>query len=136
MTKQPNTTRVDRIAQYVNSPLLTHRVRFEDQLTARIDGNYGVYRTTASLKNEYEDCTCPAEMRPCKHILALRKTWEVNPGSFFNLDDLLAQLPKQSKQELIDLIGRMILRSPDLLGLLGVPGFDGAEDDEEDEEWA
>ena len=130
MTKQPNTARVDRIAQYVNSPLLTHRVRFEDQLTARIDGNYGVYRTTASLKNQYEDCTCPAEMRPCKHILALRETWEVNAGSFFNLDDLIAQLPKQSKQELIVLIGKMIMHSPAVLELLGVPGFDVAEGDE------
>jgi uncharacterized Zn finger protein len=133
MTKQPNTTRVDRIAQYVNSPLITQRVRYGDQLTARIEGNYGIYRTTASLQKGHEDCTCPAEMRPCKHILALRETWEVNPSSFFNLDDLVAQLPKKSKQELIELIGKMIMHSPDLLTLLGVPGFDSYEDDEE---WA
>ena len=133
MAKQPNTTRVDRIAQYVNSPLVSHRVRFDDQLAARIEGSYGVYRTTASLSGGPEDCTCPAEMRPCKHILALRETWEVNSSSFFNLGDLIAQLPKQTKQELIELIGTMIMHSPAVLELLGVPGFDGAE---EDDDWA
>jgi uncharacterized Zn finger protein len=105
-------------------------VRFGDQLTARIEGNYGVYRTTASLNKAPEDCTCPAEMRPCKHILALRETWEINPSSFFRLDGLLSQLPKQTKQELMELIGKMIVHSPATLELFGVPGFDDAEEEE------
>ena len=57
----------------------------------------------------------------------------MNPDSFYLLDDLITQLPNQSKQELLGLIGEMIMHSPAVLDLLGVPGFD---DSESDEQWA
>ena len=54
------------------------------------------------------------------------------PESFFNLDDWLAELPKQSKESLVEAIRNMVLHSPNLLTVFGVPGFEEDEDDEED----
>jgi hypothetical protein len=76
------------------------------------------------------DCTCPSELWPCKHVHALRATWEANPDSFFNLDDWLKELPKQSKEKLIEAIGKIVVDSPALLSVFGVAGF--VEDPDDD----
>jgi uncharacterized Zn finger protein len=77
---------VDRADAYVDSPLMTHRVHYGRQLAARIQGNHGIYYTRVQLGRAIEsDCSCPSEWRPCKHVRALRLTWEDNPDSFFDL---------------------------------------------------
>ena len=123
----------DRVAEYVDSPLMTQRVRCGKQISARIAGNFGVYRTVATRSKKVTgECTCPSELWPCKHIHALRATWEANPDSFFNLDDWLLELTEKPKAELIEAIEQMVLLSPDCLSVFGIPGFD--EDDEEYED--
>jgi uncharacterized Zn finger protein len=119
----------------VDSPLVTCRVRYGKKVSARIRGNYGVYRTfvaTASKKLT-GDCSCPSEIQPCKHVYALRDTWSANPKSFFDLDAWLKQMSRQSKDELVESIGMMVVEAPELLGLFGVEGFAFGEDDHE--EW-
>lgn len=91
----------DRVEVYVDSPLMTHRVRLRRQLFARIQGNYGIYRTWA------------------------------NPRSFFDADGYLKTLADRPKAVLIEAIGRLIARAPEGLAALGVKGFeDEGEDDE------
>lgn len=98
----------DRAAEYVDSPLMTQRLRNRWQLSARIEGNYGVYRTSLRIgKLADSSCTCPSEAWPCKHIRALRLTWERNPKSFFNLVDFLEELSARSKPHLVETIGKM-----------------------------
>lgn len=133
MATRPKPTFEERVAEYVDSPLLTQRVRFGKQLFARIAGNYGVYRTQArQSKKVTGDCTCPSELWPCKHIHALRATWDANPKSFFDLDGWLKELSQQSKASLVEAIGKMVAQSPDLLSLFGVPGFEDEVADDED----
>ncbi len=130
-----------RIAEYVDSPMMTHRLRTGKQVSARILGNYGVYRTEVSTTRKGKMptgcCTCPSDWQPCKHVYALRETWEVNPASFFDLDQWLAELFDQPKAKLIDAIAKIVARSPECLSEFGVPGFEEDEDDEEavDEYW-
>ncbi len=132
MAAQRKLTLEERIAEYVDSPLMTQRVRHGKEISARIAGNYGVYRTRASrLKKVEGECTCPSELWPCKHVHALRATWAAKPKSFFDLDGWLKELPKQSKESLVDAIGKMVTESPELLGLFGVPGFEDADDDDQ-----
>jgi hypothetical protein len=133
MAARQRPTFEDRVAEYVDSPLVTKRVRYGRKVAAQIRGNYGVYRTFVSQasKGVTGGCSCPSEISPCKHIHALRATWEANPQSFFDLDEWLERLAKQSKADLIESIGQMVVQSPELLGLFGVAGFE--EDDEEDE---
>ena len=133
MSTRKKTTEADRIAEYVDSPQMTHRLRQGKCVTARIAGNYGTYRTTAALgKNISGECSCPSEYRPCKHVHALRKTWDIKPESFLDLKWFLQELESQSKEDLIKAIGQMVTERPENLSLFGVPGFE-IEDEGEDE---
>jgi len=132
----------DRAAVYVDSPLMTHRVRFRRQLFARIQGNYGVYRTwvRSGSRGLNSGCTCPSEGWPCKHVHALERTWRANPRSFFDADSFLKTLAGRPKADLVDAIGRLIARAPEGLAALGVKGFEDEEPEdlaaeEEDDEW-
>jgi hypothetical protein len=135
-TAARKTTAEQRIAEYVDSPMMRQRVRQGKQISARIHGNYGVYRTQVSTTKKVTGyCTCPSDWQPCKHIHALRETWAVNPKSFFDLDQWLAELFDQPKAKLIDAIAKIVMRSPECLGEFGVPGFEEDEDDDENEEY-
>ncbi len=130
MAKRNKPTMEDRVAEYVDSPSMKQRVKHKKQITARIQGVYGNYRTQTiwSLKKVNGECTCPSELWPCKHILALRETWKVNPKSFFDLDHFLKNLAKETQDELMEMFGKIVVQFPECLGVLGVPGFE-----EEDE---
>lgn len=124
----------ERVAEYVDSPLVTQRVRYGKQVSARIAGNYGVYRTQVSQSKKLTgDCTCPSELWPCKHVHALRATWEANPQSFFDLDDWLEKLEKEPRASLVEAIRNIVTAEPGLLSVFGVPGFE--EEAEEDAEY-
>lgn len=131
----------ERVDVYVDSPLMTHRVRFKRQLFARIQGSYGVYRTWVRLGHGDLDsgCTCPSEWRPCKHVHALESTWRANRRSFFDVGGFLKTLAGRPKAELVEVIGRLIARAPEGLAALGVKGFgDGEPEDpdaHEEDEW-
>jgi hypothetical protein len=132
MAAKKKPTLKDRVAEYVDSPLMTHRLRHGDEVSARIVGNYGVYRTCVTIHGECDQsCTCPSEERPCKHVLALEETWEEVPETFFDLDDLLTTLAKRSKTDLIDLIAEMAAAAPETLAALGVEGFEPVREDDE-----
>lgn len=135
MAPRRKPTPEQRVAEYVDSPRMTQRVRYKKQLAARVLGNYGIYRTQAKLtKKPSGDCTCPSELWPCKHVKALRKTWDVNPESFFDLDEFLKELAKRPKAELLKALGDIVMEWPECLSVFDVPGFD-EEEDEEDLDW-
>ena len=122
-----------RVAEYVDSPLLTQRLRHGKQASARIKGNFGYYRTRVTQSKKLEgDCSCPSELWPCKHIHALRATWEANPDSFFDYDAWLTKLADEPKASLVEAIGNMVLSSPELLSVFGVPGFEFDENEGEE----
>jgi hypothetical protein len=119
----------DRVLEYVNSPLMTQRVRIGNCVSARIQGNFGAYRTQVTQTKELEgECSCPSEIWPCKHVHALRRTWQTNPASFFDLDDWLKKLANEPKATLVEAIGNIIIASPEMLSVFGVPGFDFLDD--------
>ena len=134
MATRQKPTFEERVQEYVDSPMMTQRMRHEKCISAQIRGNCGVYRTTVEfkVKKVTGECTCPSELWPCKHVHALRATWDKNPASFFNLDDWLAALPKEPKESLIESIRNMVLHSPNLLTVFGVPGFEEDKSDEDD----
>jgi hypothetical protein len=122
--------RPDPAMEYIDSELMTHRLRDGRQLSARMHGWYGVYWTRVRLTRRPEgDCTCPSDPQPCKHVRALLATWEVNPESFFDVRTFLRSLEDHEKGQLIEMIGRMVSVYPSALGALGVPGFGEDETD-------
>ena len=110
--------------EYIDSSLTTQRLRDGRQLSAQIEGRYGAYRTRVRLTGPLDgDCTCPSDPQLCKHVRALRATWERNPNSFFDVRAFMRSLDAYEKPQLIEAIGRIIAAFPPALGALGVPGF-------------
>ncbi len=134
--KRQRRTREDRAKEYINSPLMSHRIQHKGWLSVLISGRYGIYRTSLDLDRAVGFCTCPSDEIPCKHVRALGATWDVNPHSFFDLDSFLTSLQRKRKSDLVDDIGRLCLADPTNLGHLGVSGFASFEDeDADDDEW-
>jgi hypothetical protein len=126
--KRKSIKQVDRAAQYIDSPLMTQRLRYGRDLSARIDGNYGVYRTRVRLGRLADgNCSCPSEGWPCKHVRALEATWKSNPASFFDLTQVLEDLANKSRVDLLKLIAKMAMVAPDSLGACGVTAFNADE---------
>ena len=125
----------DRAAEYIDTLLMTQRLRYGQQLSVRIDGNYGVYRTQLLLDRDMSGhCTCPSEEWPCKHLRALRATWKINPHSFFDLEHFLKELETRPKPSLVTAIAQIVMTSPETLGFLGVKGFELEEDELDSED--
>jgi hypothetical protein len=118
-------TKPDPATEYIDSSLMSQRLRHDRHVSALIDGRYGVYRVQAKLTRRVDgDCTCSSDTRPCKHVRALRATWQQNPSSFFDVRAFLRSLRSRDKAELVDAIGRIVASYPQVLALLGVHGFD------------
>ena len=137
-SKPTRVAKQDSAAEYVNSPMMTKRLRFGPTVSAEIAGRYGDYRTRSQLTRKLEgDCTCPSDEWPCKHVRALRATWEMNPNSFLDVKVFLRGLDTRGKAELIETIGKIVLAFPQTLGLFGIAGFDETDDvDDADDGWA
>lgn len=75
------------------------------------------------------DCSCPVGgSGHCKHAAALLLTWLGDADAFVDVQDMATTLDRRSKAELIELIGKMVERYPDLEMLveLPVPGQAGS----------
>jgi len=128
----PRRTLRDRVAEYVDSGLMTHRIKIAKMLICRIEGNFGTYHTTYDLskKGKKTDCTCPAEYWPCKHSLALAETYEIVPETFIDIKDVLKEIQHKKKPELLEIIKKMIQCAPESLAVLGIEGFESNEEEE------
>lgn len=126
--------KADAAAEYIDSPMMTKRLRFGRSVSAEIAGRYGAYHTRLKLvRKPNGDCTCPSDYWPCKHVRALRATWEMNPESFLDVDAFLRGLDTREKAELIETVGKIVVAFPQTLGLFGVAGFDEIDDDDGDD---
>lgn len=122
----------DPAQEYIDSGLMSQRLKHGRRLSARIEGNYGVYWTRVQLGRVGDGhCTCPSDWWPCKHVRALKATWEVNPTSFLDLDVFLGELSAKSKADLIKLIARVIAAAPEGLSACGFKEFEPEPDRDE-----
>ncbi len=102
-----------RVDEYVDSPRLRRRRRTGDDLRGVVDGNYGTYHVGASLRAERaSSCTCPCEFSPCKHVAALRETYEVNPRSFLDASAIERGVADLDHDEALELLARIARRFP------------------------
>ena len=83
------------------------------------------YRLEITLSKdgiEYGDCSCPVgDDGDCKHIAALLLKWLYEPEAFTELEELEISIAKYTKEELIVIIKRMIMRYPELEDILALP---------------
>lgn len=113
-----------RVEAYVDSWRIDQRVKRGRRLSARVHGSMGLYRVHADLEERDSwGCTCPSSYRPCKHVEALRKTYQLRPRTFVDLDQKLRKLRGRSTVELVEVVGKIIADHPAAIGSLGVRGF-------------
>jgi len=127
----------ERVAQYVDSDRMRYRIKIGKLLICRIHGNFGVYKTTCDLSKSGKEtnCTCPAEYWPCKHSMALAKTYELAPHTFIDIEDIFKEIQLKTKSELLEIIKKMIQRAPEILSIFGIEGFEDNEKEEEEIEF-
>lgn len=128
-------TFTDRIAEYVDSPMMRRRVKVGRTACCTIRGRYGVYKTRITLtpgrRCKEASCTCPSDYWPCKHAAALAETFLKKPESFLDADKLVDSLGKKGQKELLRLVRGMIAAAPASMQALGVKGFEEEENDED-----
>ncbi len=113
--------------------MMTKRLRLGPNVSAEIAGRYGDYRTRLKLTRQLDgDCTCPSDDWPCKHVHALRATWNAHPDSFLDMEVFLRALDTREKAELIETIGRIVIAYPQTLGFFGVARFDESDHDDDE----
>lgn len=99
-----------------------------ERITARVAGNYGNYEVTIRDGRENLDayCDCPYDGYPCKHIVAVCLCYMKNRNQYQSIakaqGDLQKkiedELSKRSKQELIDLLMKVVDRTPEFQSML------------------
>lgn len=57
-------------------------------------------------------CTCGSRDGVCKHVIALLYSWINDKDDFINIGDEIKRLHRMEKQELIDVIKRIIQNDP------------------------
>lgn len=57
-------------------------------------------------------CTCGSRQGVCKHIVALLYSWIHDQADFINIGDQIKRLHQMNKQQLIDVITRIIENDP------------------------
>ncbi len=82
----------ERAEPYVGSPKVRCRVAFGDWLYAEVSGAAGVYAVCAAKSGRAGTCSCPSKGRPCKHIVAVAETAQVQPHTFAGIEPLVERL--------------------------------------------
>lgn len=117
-------SRLNRVAEYVDSPRLDQRMKRATQISARAHGTLGLYRVHADLKDRDDcGCTCPSEYRPCKHVAAMKATYAKRPRTFVDIDKKLGKRKTMSAPELMKLIEKIVAEHPEALASMGARGF-------------
>jgi uncharacterized Zn finger protein len=115
---------VKRGAPYARNALSDLR-RTGNTLKARCQGTAAwPYRVSATIgphgRVTDDSCSCPIGGH-CKHVAALLLAWMNDPAAFMEVEDLITNLERREKPELIALIKQMLVRHPELETLIELP---------------
>jgi len=112
-----------RGSDYYDSGNISNPIRQGRELRGECYGSREQpYKIRVVLKDggvEDASCSCPRGGF-CKHIVALLLQYVHEPVSFENLTSLNTTLGRLSKEELIALIGDLVLREPSLASVVGL----------------
>jgi uncharacterized Zn finger protein len=116
-----------RGVDYYMSGAIFDQRRQGNLLTAYCEGSqpepYQVKVVLGEEGVEETECSCPYDWGGiCKHIVALLLQWINEPESFMELPTVEELLKDLSREELIEIIKRMVERSPDVLDIIEYVG--------------
>lgn len=101
---------MERGKEYYKQGLVKSLVRDKNVVTARVVGN-SLYRVEINLKNGEMNCTCPCDFN-CKHMAAVLYALRANKAD--DAENLFAPLKNKKREELEEIIQRIVLENPEL----------------------
>lgn len=112
-----------RGTEYFKNGAIFNAVVQGHDLRAECEGRHDTYRVFVAFdKNNVKNISCNCRYsrgsRMCKHLVALLLAWVNNPSKFRSVDTLDKILQRRSKEELIDMIGTLVDRRPELLDMI------------------
>ena len=114
-----------RGSSYFEQNAIINPRRAEMTLRAQCAGSaFQPYQVNATLSQKNiitAYCSCPVGGGRCKHVVALLLTWLHRPEQFRKVASLRESLDQRSKEELVELILKLVERDPDLEPLVEMP---------------
>ena len=114
----------ERGQRYYRNGTISNPTLQGNRLWANCEGSMTYYpsATLGPQGVEASDCTCPYDWGGlCKHQVALLLTYIHDHQSFHRVPPMSDLLAQRSREELVDLIDRMVQRHPDLLDWVDRP---------------
>jgi len=116
---------------YCNGQIIKATV-FGNKISAICYENFQEYLVEISVNSGEISgrCTCGSYGRICNHIVALLYSWINDSDGFMDVGNSLSKLKNKNKDELFELIARMMMKNPQNIFLLNNP--DSLDDDLDD----
>ncbi|MDZ7374678.1 MAG: SWIM zinc finger family protein [candidate division KSB1 bacterium] len=126
--------------EYYTGGFIRKAAVFLNKISGRVREAYGEYLVEVTVDDVRlsTSCTCEARSGMCKHVIALLYSWVFDQDSFHDVGESLLELRALDKDELIEIIGRMIQydprnadffeENPDAERELDEPGYEDIED--------
>lgn len=117
----------ERGLDYYHGGNVSDPLKLGGVLYAEVWGNADApYRTSVTIEGAevFSDCSCPVGDM-CKHGVAVLLTWMHDPSSFTDGDKIIESLEGRSKEELLDMIKKLLSRHHGLLSEVGISKSNG-----------
>lgn len=100
---------LERGREYYKEGAVKNVLKEGNNVTANVQGNE-LYRISIDLKSEEMECSCPCDFN-CKHMAAVLYSLRANKAG--ETDKLFAPLKNKSKEELEEIIKKMVMENPE-----------------------
>jgi len=100
---------LERGGEYYKEGAVKNILKDGNTITANVRGNE-LYHISIDLKAEEMECTCPCDFN-CKHMAAVLYSLRANKAD--ETDKLFVPLKNKSKQELEEIIKKMVMENPE-----------------------
>jgi len=121
--KLANEFTLTRGLAYFNQGKINNPIIWNQTIQAEIVGTgLSNYVTSVNIKNNKLNatCTCPSEEHLCKHTVALLYAWIKNRDSFKDITKVESSLTRMRKEELIELLMKVIKKDPGIISVLNL----------------
>jgi len=118
--------------EFYCSSYIHHPTVFVHKISGLVQDAIDEYFTEVRVDNKrmVTDCSCGERSGICKHAIALLYGWVDDDEGFLNVADTLERLQHKDKNDLLEILGRMIMFDSRNLGFID---DDVAADDLDDE---
>ncbi len=105
--------------EFYSKGFVSEATVFQDTLLGRVRELTTINHTEIKVRDReiYTSCSCAKSGGVCKHAIALLYCWTNDPENFINVGESIEKLEKFDKEELVNIIKRILKRDPKYIAL-------------------